>query len=1098
MQEEIFRFSVVRNPQRIPVEKLKTSVIHLIDEASEKYSAYTEFLGVKKKGEKRDKYIEFATRKLMQKTFLKNLSDLKTDIADYSDWIFAQKNYDVGKFIEKAKSLFGDDLPKLITSEDFKNDKYRISDSLIVASIVKPKQNGLRSELMNARRLVFLLEYLAKEENDDINSKNIRTILKATILLPGALFPIPTNNKELRKKNEEALKIRKEKIEKSIKEINEATEKVRINNEAIEELTKTYSSHLFELKNAPREANNAKTSLSVIPVAKFNKLSPNTKNVILKDVGVSDKTVDVPFVVKSIETENNKLSAKINYDLADVEAYDPADHAIKVEKTCGVCAVLVIEDIKKENNFTGLTKGKVNMVGAQDLEMVRQKLLKYEAGEIAHIENVLKGEFKIKKHRKLHRTEETVFEESERSEEVENELETTDRFELQSETSKTISQDTSVEAGITTTASYGKVDIEAHGNYASNTATEESRNSATTYAKDVVSRSVQNIKERVLKRRSKTEINEVEIINKHKIVNTNSEADNIAGIYRWVNKYYEAQVVNYGLRTMLEFMVPEPAAFYRFALSKNPGKEISIKKPDDPGFCQAGRFFPLKPTDLTGSNYMCFVGKYGVSDVQPPPEKMKKISSILAYKSEHIEKTLLTFHEYNQEFTIPDGYIPKVITYHISGENSHSYHTKNVNAHEDNIMVIITIAGEKVLSYYKNEIGDGTWENDIQTIEWEKGIKTIDWEKAALSPKEIDLKSYIKPDDFKLTSEINLIDQGSVNTIPVSINGHSSLAISVSIHYSILCERSESIYQQWQIDTFIAIMNAYNGLKLDYEEALQSQQFETEINIQGQNPLINREVEKTELKKHAISILTGQQYEGFNAMWQDHNQGLGYPEIDLEDAAKEGDFVQFFEQALEWRHATYLFYDYFWGRKQHWVDMLHTKDTDPLFEKFLRAGYARVWIPIRPGFDSVIGHYICAGGEPWTEKDAPLCVEEGFENGYEQPPMVSMIVETIEQLDNDFVERPGSISVTKDSKKVMGDLTDFSEDDVDREILINLESYRISEFISSTEIMLREPYPGEDDTNIGVAVGVKYVGEPWVVQVPTSLVHLQEGGTFDS
>lgn len=286
-------------------------------------------------------------------------------------------------------------------------------------------------------------------------------------------------------------------------------------------------------------------------------------------------------------------------------------------------------------------------------------------------------------------------------------------------------------------------------------------------------------------------------------------------------------------------------------------------------------------------------------------------------------------------------------------------------------------------------------------------------------------------------------------------------------------------------------MNAYHLLKLEYDEALQSQEFETDINIQGQNPFINREVEKTELKKHAISILTGQQYEGFNVMWQDHRQGFGYPEIDLQDAAEEGSFVQFFEQALEWRHATYLFYNYFWGRKQNWIDTMHSKDTDPLFEKFLKAGYARVWIPIRPGFEPVIGHYICAGGEPWTEKDAPQI--EGCEDGND-PPIITMIEEMKEQLDNDFVDRPGKISVTKDSKEVEGDLTDFSEDDVDREIIINLESYRIAKFVSATEIILREPYLGEDDTNIGVAVGVKYVGEPWVVQVPTSLVHLQKGG----
>lgn len=1061
MQEEIFRFSIVRNPQKITSKKIRTSVIQLIDEPSKNYTAYRELQDVKRKGGKRENYIEFAKRKLSQKSFLKSMSDLKINIADFSEWIFAQRNYDVNDFFEKAKSLFGDDLSKLVTSEDFNNDKYTISDSLIVATIVKPKQNGLRSELMSARRVVFLLEYMAKVGIENTEPKTIRTILKATILLPGDLFPIPTKNKELRKNNEEALKIRKEKIETRINNINNSSERIWINNEAIEELTKTYSNYLFEVKNAPRPVNAHVSSLSTIPVEKFNKLSPNTKNVILKDVGISDNIVDVPFVVKSIESENIKLSAKINFDLADVEAYDPADHAIKVEKTCGACAVLVIEDIKKENNFTGQTTGKVNQIGLQDLMMVRQEILKYEPGEIAHIENVLKGESKSKNHRKLHRTEETVFEESERSEEVENELETTDRFELQSETSKTISQDTSVEAGVTTTATYGKVNIEAHGNYASNNATEESRNSSSMYAKDVVSRSVQKIKERVLKSRSKTEINEVEIINKHKIENTESEAENIAGIYRWVNKLYEAQVVDYGKRMMLEFMIPEPAAFYRFALSKNPNKETSVEKPDEPGFCQAGRFFPLKPTDLTGSNYMCFVGKYGVTDVQPPPP----VYSVKSGTITHHFKTESKFPQAGDKveiITIPVNYRAITAEYIVAAGRAHknSGITDNDNS---NFGVRITCGNNIVLTKTFT-----THETNIEnTFDGALNLDSGERTEIQLDGEEGDLKIAIA-----YSSDINLF---------------------AILNVAITCERKDNALKQWQIDTFGAIMNVYNRLKLDYEEVLQSQQFETEINIQGQNPFINREVEKTELKKHAISILTGQQYEGFNAMWQDHRQGLGYPEIDLEDAAKEGDFVQFFEQALEWHHTTYLFYDYFWGRKQNWIDILHRKDSDPLFEKFLKAGYARVWIPIRPGFESVVGHYICAGGEPWTEKDAPQCDAEGVENGYTQPPLISIIDEVKGQLDNDFVERPGTISVTKNSKEVIGDLTDFSEDDVDREILINLESYRIADFISPTEIMLREPYEGVDNT-FGVALGVKYVGEPWIVQVPTSLVHLQ-GGT---
>lgn len=267
------------------------------------------------------------------------------------------------------------------------------------------------------------------------------------------------------------------------------------------------------------------------------------------------------------------------------------------------------------------------------------------------------------------------------------------------------------------------------------------------------------------------------------------------------------------------------------------------------------------------------------------------------------------------------------------------------------------------------------------------------------------------------------------------------------------------------------------------------QEFSTDVNIHGRNPLINRETEKTELKKHAISILTGQQYESFNAMGEDHTSG--YPQIDLLDAAEEGQFVRFFEQALEWRHTTYMFYPYFWGNKKNWVEILNLKDTDPLFEKFLQAGYARVWVPVRPGFESVVGFYIDCGGEPWTEKDAPLCDHPEHREGFDAPPLVSLLDEIKEQLDNDFVQRGGTIAVIKGDKKVTGTDTDFSVDDVYRELLVNLEVYRIAAFISATEIALKEPYRGESDSGIGYAIGVKYVGEPWVVKVPTSLVWLQ-------
>ena len=91
----------------------------------------------------------------------------------------------------------------------------------------------------------------------------------------------------------------------------------------------------------------------------------------------------------------------------------------------------------------------------------------------------------------------------------------------------------------------------------------------------------------------------------------------------------------------------------------------------------------------------------------------------------------------------------------------------------------------------------------------------------------------------------------------------------------------------------------------------------------------------------------------------------------------------------------------------------------------------------------------------------------------------------------DFVFREGTISVKKDDPRVIGTGTDFTSDDEDREVLIALRTYRIAGVDEAAqELRLREPYAGNDEQGIGVAIGIKYVGEPWVVQVPTTLVYL--------
>jgi hypothetical protein len=141
-------------------------------------------------------------------------------------------------------------------------------------------------------------------------------------------------------------------------------------------------------------------------------------------------------------------------------------------------------------------RGRIKPLGIGDLKVVKQTLLGYVPGEVAHIENVLKGEFKERKHRTLDRTETLLLVSEEETQETERDTQTTDRFELKREAEKTIKEDMSVQAGLTVTGGFGPVSITAQGNFAYSTSQQESVKNSANFAREVVDRSVSKIQKK--------------------------------------------------------------------------------------------------------------------------------------------------------------------------------------------------------------------------------------------------------------------------------------------------------------------------------------------------------------------------------------------------------------------------------------------------------------------------------------------------------------------------------------------------------------------------------------------------------------------------
>jgi hypothetical protein len=103
------------------------------------------------------------------------------------------------------------------------------------------------------------------------------------------------------------------------------------------------------------------------------------------------------------------------------------------------------------------TRGKISSVGVGDLIIVKQQLVGYEGADIAHIENVLKGESKKREHTSTTRSETVVTTEEETTTEDSRDLSSTSRFEMSQETSSTIKEQFDVKGSVQVTAKYGPV-----------------------------------------------------------------------------------------------------------------------------------------------------------------------------------------------------------------------------------------------------------------------------------------------------------------------------------------------------------------------------------------------------------------------------------------------------------------------------------------------------------------------------------------------------------------------------------------------------------------------------------------------------------------
>lgn len=673
---------------------------------------------------------------------------------------------------------------------------------------------------------------------------------------------------------------------------------------------KTATEHLEVPNRATGRAEQAKVTtvntMLRVDAASFAALRPQTKGV-LTALRTKEDNFNKPATMAALTTRLERLNASMaTMNDPRLLEYIPPE-AMQIQGTSAIIARYK-EGLEIAPHYpslpSGNVRGSIKPLGIGDLKVVKQKLTKYATGEVAHIENVLRGEYKERKYRVLDRSEEILTVSTETEEETTKDTQTTERFELKKESEKTIQEQMSVQAGVTVSGSYGMVTFGAHGDFAYSTSTQESSKSASNFAREVIDKSVSRIQKKTKEERVTKTLHEVEEIDTHGLDNKD-KPDHVTGVYRWVDKYYQAQIYNYGKRMMFEFIIPEPAAFLEYAQTHQPKKDIVPPVPLSP---------KLTHRDITASTYQTYIRDYMVQGCAPPPPEYKVATSTMASEAKIENGTSLA--KASKDLVAPEGYTVESLGYSLSF------------IYENTPQLKLSFADDALWYAYTNNTARRRVDSALDP--------QVDW-------------------------------AGWDGIIPLAINCYD--VNSFFVNASATCHLKPDKYEVWQIQTFEKIVSAYQALQATYEQKIAAQQVQQGVAIHGQNPRINREIEKTELKKWCIKLLLDTWIFGsFDAMKQFKDEP---PDFDIFDAVSEGKPIQFFEQAFEWENITYLFYPYFWGRQNQWIHKVTTFDTDPLFTQFLQAGAARVVLPVHTAYNDAVMYFLENNGAIWSGGEAP-------------------------------------------------------------------------------------------------------------------------------
>lgn len=685
----------------------------------------------------------------------------------------------------------------------------------------------------------------------------------------------------------------------------------------------------------------------------------------------------------------------------------------------------------------------VRSIGWGDLVVARERLIGYEAREIAHIENVMPGETRLREHERTRTVEQVVELETLEETTSERDLATTDRYELQSETQTTIQENYAINAGLNTSGKYGLTQVNTSLQVGMQQTKNEARSSSQTLAKEVVSKAVERTFRRVRELRRQTITEQMRELNRHGFENASADGGgptpvDISGIFLWVEKLLEVELRHYGTRMLVEYHIPEPAVSLLEA-GREPGTQPRKPAP-----------FTLSPTDILPENFRCLQATYGAQDIEPPPAQYIQVGySWAATPDEEANGNAQAARADN--IVIPAGYRPVDMTALVS---AHPHEPARID-------VFMAIGGEVVVKMQGVNYGESGQEPRAASNQG--GPMEISFDPSLSWP----------------------------TGVPVVIRAAGHWDNTLVAEATLRCVRTAEAFEVWQQDTWGQLRTAHEGLLQSYRNELEQQVLQDFGTPDLERPdAENRRVEAEELRKWAIKAMRLETL-NFDAII---SEGDGAQEIDPNDGDLIATVASFFEEAFEWPQASYFLYPYYWGRRSTWKMRAALGAADSRHAAFLRAGTARYIVPVTPGYEERVIRYLESKGKE-LDRLAPPPV------GYapQDPTLRGLWLELLLDRRPELALGSGTLSVTQGQATVSINTDsnwEATDRDLGRELYIDGDLYAVVGVAPyqagvPQQITLDETFRGTTNPAASYATGSVPYGPPWIERVPTSLVILE-------